>query len=88
MVSADAVIMGFLCPLTTGFTGSGMGSSAGLTVVENALCAKRRALVRVATESDIPRLYDGRVDALGLEFENASDRRSCNLGYLLEKRAL
>jgi hypothetical protein len=80
MVSAEAVITGFRFPVigcSVSLSGEG-GSDAGAMVDENACWAMSRALVRVATESDIRRLFDGRTGALDLELENVCARRSCN----------
>jgi hypothetical protein len=75
------VIIGLRSPLTSGTVVSGTtSSSTGVTVDENACCARSLALVLVATESDIRRFIGGRTGGFGPVLENVCDRRSCNLG--------
>ena len=87
MVSADAVITSFRSPATCVFGDAGVSSGAEGNFDEYACCARRRALVLVAIESDIRRLLIGCTGAFGLAFENASERRSYRLtgrrGYII-----
>ena len=77
MVKAEAVITGLRSPFLSIDSSMG-GSSAGGTTDVKFCCATSRALVRVAIESDIRRLFSGRTG--GLEFENVCDRRSNAFG--------
>lgn len=78
MVKAEAVIIGLRSPGITS-DGNSSGASVGAFEASNACCARSRALVLVATESDIRRLFVGRTGGFGLAFENVCDRRSPSL---------